>query len=111
MQRAYPNIRVLRDVQRREAVQSTELLRRAYLALARNETLPSRVGSNQSRYRGTRPGGADHWIIAGPTSSTTRTTQSTDLSEYHTASERKGAVYTYREGKGSFEQGFADGFV
>ncbi|CAD6571219.1 MAG: 40S ribosomal protein mrp2, mitochondrial [Cyphobasidiales sp. Tagirdzhanova-0007] len=41
--RTYPNIRVLRDVQRREAVQSTELLRRSFLYLARNESLPQRV--------------------------------------------------------------------
>ena len=41
--RRWPNIRVLRDVQRREAVQSTELLRRAYLYLARSENLPARV--------------------------------------------------------------------
>ena len=41
--RAYPNIRVLRDIQRREAVQATELQRRAYLYLARNTALPTRV--------------------------------------------------------------------
>lgn len=46
--RTYPNIRVLRDVQRRQAVQSTELLRRAYLYLARSEEAPQRVSRRQS---------------------------------------------------------------
>jgi hypothetical protein len=41
--RAWPNVRVLRDVQRRTAVNETELLRRAFLYLARNTTLPQRV--------------------------------------------------------------------
>lgn len=51
--RRWPNIRVLRDVQRREAVQSTEVLRRAYLYLARSENLPARV--RRCRYRTRRP--------------------------------------------------------
>lgn len=41
--RTWPNIKVLRDIQRREAVQATELQRRAYLYLARNTALPTRV--------------------------------------------------------------------
>lgn len=41
--RTYPNLRVLRDVQRRQAVESTELLRKSYLFLARNTSIPQRV--------------------------------------------------------------------
>ncbi|PWN98062.1 hypothetical protein FA09DRAFT_334179 [Tilletiopsis washingtonensis] len=38
-----PNARVLRDMSTRQAVASSELLRRAYKYLARNTTLPSRT--------------------------------------------------------------------
>ncbi|SHO79317.1 Similar to S.cerevisiae protein MRP2 (Mitochondrial ribosomal protein of the small subunit) [Malassezia sympodialis ATCC 42132] len=38
-----PNARMLRDMAARQAVQSNELLRRAYKYIARNTTLPSRV--------------------------------------------------------------------
>ncbi|KNZ53266.1 hypothetical protein VP01_329g11 [Puccinia sorghi] len=37
------NIRTLRDMARRDSFASTELLRRAYLYLARNEGLPMKV--------------------------------------------------------------------
>ncbi|KAH7100558.1 hypothetical protein BKA62DRAFT_705807 [Auriculariales sp. MPI-PUGE-AT-0066] len=37
------NIRVLRDMNKRKAVHGAEVLRRAYLAVARNMTLPSQV--------------------------------------------------------------------
>lgn len=37
------NIRTLRDMARREAFEKTEVLRRAYLYIARNETLPIKV--------------------------------------------------------------------
>ncbi|EGO01836.1 hypothetical protein SERLA73DRAFT_103898 [Serpula lacrymans var. lacrymans S7.3] len=38
-----PNIRVLRDIKARNGVQTNELLRRAYLFVARNETLSPQV--------------------------------------------------------------------
>jgi small subunit ribosomal protein S14 len=38
-----PNIRLLRDMKARNVVKSTEVLRRAYLYVARNETLPAHV--------------------------------------------------------------------
>lgn len=38
-----PNIRVLRDMKARELVKANELIRRAYLYVARNETLPPHV--------------------------------------------------------------------
>ncbi|KIM27617.1 hypothetical protein M408DRAFT_330039 [Serendipita vermifera MAFF 305830] len=38
-----PNVQVLRDVSRRHAFASTELLRRSYLFVARNTTLPANV--------------------------------------------------------------------
>jgi small subunit ribosomal protein S14 len=38
-----PNIRVLRDVQARSGVKENEVMRRAYLYVARNETLPPHV--------------------------------------------------------------------
>jgi small subunit ribosomal protein S14 len=38
-----PNIRVLRDIKARKGVQAYELIRRAYLYVARNQTLPSQV--------------------------------------------------------------------
>jgi small subunit ribosomal protein S14 len=38
-----PNIRLLRDMKARNVVKSTEVLRRAYLYVARNETLPAQV--------------------------------------------------------------------
>ncbi|KIO33966.1 hypothetical protein M407DRAFT_13627 [Tulasnella calospora MUT 4182] len=37
------NARVLRDIKARVEVQDSEVLRRAYIAVARNETLPSQV--------------------------------------------------------------------
>ncbi|KAK9899105.1 hypothetical protein P389DRAFT_150321 [Cystobasidium minutum MCA 4210] len=41
--RVWPNIRVLRDIQRRQAVNESELLRRSFLYIARNPSLPQRV--------------------------------------------------------------------
>lgn len=38
-----PNARVLRDIKARKVVKSTELLRRAYLYVARNQTLAPQV--------------------------------------------------------------------
>ena len=38
-----PNIRVLRDMKARELVKANELIRRAYLYVARNESLPPQV--------------------------------------------------------------------
>ena len=38
-----PNIRVLRDIQARKGVMENEVMRRAYLYVARNETLPAHV--------------------------------------------------------------------
>ncbi|PWN46620.1 glucocorticoid receptor-like (DNA-binding domain) [Violaceomyces palustris] len=38
-----PNSKVLRDMASRQAVQSNELIRRAYKYIARNTTLPQRV--------------------------------------------------------------------
>jgi small subunit ribosomal protein S14 len=38
-----PNVRVLRDVSRRHGFASTEMLRRSYLFVARNTTLPANV--------------------------------------------------------------------
>ena len=38
-----PNIRVLRDIKARKGVQAYELVRRAYLYVARNQSLPSQV--------------------------------------------------------------------
>ncbi|KZW03873.1 glucocorticoid receptor-like (DNA-binding domain) [Exidia glandulosa HHB12029] len=37
------NIRILRDIRRRSAVHQAEIMRRAYLAVARNQTLPAQV--------------------------------------------------------------------
>jgi len=36
-------VRVLRDIRRRKNVNATEILRRAYLYVARNQTLPAQV--------------------------------------------------------------------
>ncbi|KAF8264438.1 hypothetical protein EI94DRAFT_1772660 [Lactarius quietus] len=41
-----PNIRVLRDIKARQGVVDNEIARRAYLYVARNQTLPAQV-----RYR------------------------------------------------------------
>ncbi|KAF8729797.1 hypothetical protein AX14_006005 [Amanita brunnescens Koide BX004] len=38
-----PNIRVLRDMKARNVVRANEVVRRAYLYVARNETLPPQV--------------------------------------------------------------------
>ncbi|KAI0315393.1 hypothetical protein OF83DRAFT_1062215 [Amylostereum chailletii] len=38
-----PNIRVLRDMKARQGVQANELTRRAYLYVARNQSLPAQV--------------------------------------------------------------------
>ncbi|KAI6105747.1 hypothetical protein F5141DRAFT_1125855 [Pisolithus sp. B1] len=38
-----PNIRVLRDMKARELVKANEVIRRAYLYVARNESLPPQV--------------------------------------------------------------------
>lgn len=38
-----PNIRVLRDIKARKGVQANEIARRAYLYVARNQTLPPQV--------------------------------------------------------------------
>ncbi|KAI6035200.1 hypothetical protein F5J12DRAFT_791710 [Pisolithus orientalis] len=38
-----PNIRVLRDIKARELVKANEVIRRAYLYVARNESLPPQV--------------------------------------------------------------------
>lgn len=38
-----PNIRLLRDIKARNVVKTSEVLRRAYLYVARNETLPAQV--------------------------------------------------------------------
>lgn len=38
-----PNVRVLRDLKARHGVNANELLRRAYLYVARNQTLPPQV--------------------------------------------------------------------
>ncbi|KAH6915247.1 mitochondrial 40s ribosomal protein [Coprinopsis sp. MPI-PUGE-AT-0042] len=43
MSAARYNARVLRDIKAREGVKSSEVLRRAYLYVARNETLPPQV--------------------------------------------------------------------
>ncbi|KIY72926.1 mitochondrial 40s ribosomal protein [Cylindrobasidium torrendii FP15055 ss-10] len=37
------NARVLRDMKRRKGVQEAEVMRRAYLLVARNQTLPAQV--------------------------------------------------------------------
>ena len=64
--RAWPNIRVLRDVQRREAVAATELQRKAYLYLARNTALPSRVRGTPPPPRSNRLVRALQRLILGP---------------------------------------------
>ncbi|KAI0650025.1 hypothetical protein C8Q79DRAFT_899969 [Trametes meyenii] len=38
-----PNARVLRDIKARHGVNTNEILRRAYLYVARNQTLPAQV--------------------------------------------------------------------
>ncbi|KAF8351294.1 hypothetical protein F5887DRAFT_936803, partial [Amanita rubescens] len=38
-----PNARVLRDIKARDIVRANEIVRRAYLYVARNETLPPKV--------------------------------------------------------------------
>ena len=38
-----PNVRVLRDLKARHGVNANEILRRAYLYVARNQTLPPQV--------------------------------------------------------------------
>lgn len=38
-----PNIRVLRDIKARHGVQANEVVRRAYLYVARNQSLPPQV--------------------------------------------------------------------
>ena len=38
-----PNVRVLRDIKARHGVNANEILRRAYLYVARNQTLPPQV--------------------------------------------------------------------
>ncbi len=38
-----PNVRVLRDIKARDIVRANEIVRRAYLYVARNETLPPKV--------------------------------------------------------------------
>lgn len=51
-----PNVQVLRDVSRRHAFASSELLRRSYLFVARNTTLPVNVRLQAQLELGAMPG-------------------------------------------------------